>query len=87
MRRLRDATQNHTRTTKIRNWVNPSEVMVRVVMPMFADATGEPLVKKSGGIAIMSAKSGMRVVREKKCRSGIREVVAKIRGMQQIKSR
>jgi len=66
-----DATQNHTLTVKTRNRSIPSEVTVRVVMPMLAEARGEPEVKKSIGREITAAKTGIRVVREKKCAMGI----------------
>jgi len=68
-----DATQNHTLIVKTRNRAIPSEVSVRVVKPMLAEATGEPEVRNSMGMEITVAKTGMSAVREKKCMSGILE--------------
>lgn len=56
-------------------------------MPRLAEARVAPAVKKRGGRAIITEKSGIRAVREKNWRKGSREVTAKKRGAQQIKSR
>ena len=39
---VRDATQNQTRIIKTRKRVKPSELIVREVIPAFAEKMGEP---------------------------------------------
>jgi hypothetical protein len=84
---IREATQNQTRTVKIRKRVNPSAVIVRFAMPMCAVQIELPDVKNKMGRDITAAKRGIRAVREKKCLSGILELIAKIIGTTQIISK
>jgi hypothetical protein len=85
--KVRDATQNHTLTVNTRKLVNPSAVIVRFAMPMFAVQIALPDVKNNMGREITAAKTGKRAVREKKCLSGIRELTTKIIGTRQIMSK
>ena len=80
---VKDATQNQTLVVKTRNRITPSEVIVNVVMLMLAETMGEPEVRNSIGIEIIAAKTGMSVVREKKCLSGILDETAKTIGIKQ----
>lgn len=78
-----DATQNHTLRVKTRNRIIPSEVNVKVVKPMLAEAMGEPEVRNSIGIEITAAKTGISAVREKKWVSGILDERANTIGITQ----
>jgi hypothetical protein len=78
-----DATQNHTLVVKTRNRTMPSIVIVRVVIPIFADNKDEPEVINSIGMEITAENNGMSDVREKKLRSGILDEIANIIGIAQ----
>jgi len=82
-----DATQNHTLMVKTKNRNIPSEVIVRVVMPMLAETRDEPEVRNSIGREITAAKTGIIAVREKKCMSGILDENANNIGIIQSKAK
>src|SRR4030042_6526659 len=83
---VREATQNHTRTEKIANFVMPSAVITTFKPLTLAAQTGVPAVRNRTGIEITAAKTGINAVLEKKCLSGIREATAKTIGTTQIAS-
>ena len=85
--RVKDATQNHTRTVKTKNFVTPAEVMAKVKSPKFAEATVCPDVMKRMGMEINAAKAGIQMVLERRYFKGTLEANAKIMGIMQINAK
>ena len=62
MSNVRDATQNHTRTEKMRNRVIPSVVIAKFMLPRLVAHIGVPAVMKSTGMEMTAANMGIKVV-------------------------
>ncbi len=85
--KIREATQNQTRTEKTRKLFKPSEVTVTVSGPQLDVRTGCPGVKNRTGIEIIAVNKGMRISLEMKFLIGIPEAKANTKGRTQIKRR
>jgi hypothetical protein len=78
---VKEATQNQTRRENIKNFVNPSSVIVNVNKPKSALKTGLPYVRNKIGNEITAAKSGIKRVLAINPFNGILETTAKTTGM------
>ncbi len=65
-KRVKDATQNHTRMVNTKNFEIPAEVTAKVKSLKFAAAIAWPGVMKRMGIEIIAANAGIQMVLEKK---------------------
>ena len=65
--KLSVATQNHMRVVNIRNFVIPSMVIVRFMLPIVVIQIGVPVVRNSVGMEIKAIIMGISVVRVKNC--------------------
>ena len=86
-RRVKDATQNHTRTVNTKNFATPAEVMAKVKSLKFAEAIVCPGVMKMMGMEINAAKAGIQTVLERRYFKETLEATAKTKGTMQINAK
>ena len=86
-RRVKEATQNHTRIENTKNLVTPAEVIAKEKTPKFAAATVCPGVMKRMGMEIKAANTGIQIVLERRCFRGTLDATAIITGIIQINTR